>query len=267
VSESMRQARIRDCLPAILAADNLDSELRLRLGDYTIHPNDALDRLPVSSVVLRALALRSQFFLRTGFPEDARTVLKDVALGPDTVLSQAELALHGTNLGLDTAIESWAPPDWPSARIAAALARATIAESLGKRGEAKRCLSFALEEAAIQGSPGKLLGLSRSVSLHFLDLPKPNNQAVEAMLRTVVDALNPTQGDGRSSQVALTGREYAVLRALAGPHTQKQIAANLFVSENTLKSHLQHLYRKLAVSNRASAVEVARARRLLDSGG
>ena len=59
----------------------------------------------------------------------------------------------------------------------------------------------------------------------------------------------------------LTDREQQVLRLLPSRLTLREIADELFVSQNTLKFHLRLIYRKLGVNGRAEAVEAARARR------
>ncbi|WP_083742828.1 helix-turn-helix domain-containing protein [Rhodococcus sp. MTM3W5.2] len=46
-------------------------------------------------------------------------------------------------------------------------------------------------------------------------------------------------------------------------HTAEQIAADLFVSVNTVKTHLRGIYRKLDVRTRRDAITEARARGLL----
>lgn len=56
----------------------------------------------------------------------------------------------------------------------------------------------------------------------------------------------------------LTERELAVLRALPSMKSNAEIAADSFVSVNTVKAHLKSLYRKLGVSRRREAVERAR---------
>jgi LuxR family maltose regulon positive regulatory protein len=45
--------------------------------------------------------------------------------------------------------------------------------------------------------------------------------------------------------------------------TNAEIAAALYISVNTLKSHVKAIYRKLAVSSRADAVEAGRNLRLI----
>lgn len=61
----------------------------------------------------------------------------------------------------------------------------------------------------------------------------------------------------------ITEREYAVLEQIASGQSNKQIALELHVSPNTVKSHIAHLYEKLDVSQRVQAVQKARDLRLI----
>ena len=61
----------------------------------------------------------------------------------------------------------------------------------------------------------------------------------------------------------LTERELAVLAQLPTMRTNEEIARDFYVSINTIKSHLTHLYRKLGVGNRREAVRRARELGLL----
>ena len=61
----------------------------------------------------------------------------------------------------------------------------------------------------------------------------------------------------------LSPRERDVLHELARGSTYADIAANLIVSENTVKTHVSSLYAKLAVSRRSEALAVARTSHLL----
>jgi LuxR family transcriptional regulator, maltose regulon positive regulatory protein len=61
----------------------------------------------------------------------------------------------------------------------------------------------------------------------------------------------------------LSPREREVLAELARGATYADIAAALFVSENTVKTHVSSLYGKLAVSRRSEALAVARNLHLL----
>jgi LuxR family maltose regulon positive regulatory protein len=56
----------------------------------------------------------------------------------------------------------------------------------------------------------------------------------------------------------LSGRERDVLRRLARMMSTEEIAADLCVSVNTVKTHLKSAYRKLAVHRRSEAVHRAR---------
>ena len=62
----------------------------------------------------------------------------------------------------------------------------------------------------------------------------------------------------------LTERELEVLRLLAAGRSNAEMAAELFVEQSTVKTHLIHLYSKLGVHSRTQAVARARALGLLD---
>lgn len=55
----------------------------------------------------------------------------------------------------------------------------------------------------------------------------------------------------------LTDREIQVLREVTGGFSDKQIAAKLYLSESTIKSHLRSIYHKLHIRNRAQAAAYA----------
>ncbi len=61
----------------------------------------------------------------------------------------------------------------------------------------------------------------------------------------------------------LSARELEVLRLLVAGASNKAIAAQLNLSENTIKTHLSHIFGKLHVQNRAEAVAVALQRGLV----
>ena len=65
------------------------------------------------------------------------------------------------------------------------------------------------------------------------------------------------------TRVQLTPREMATLRLMADGKTNKEIANELAISERTVKTHLGHLFEKLAVTNRTEAIKVATRRGLV----
>ena len=67
----------------------------------------------------------------------------------------------------------------------------------------------------------------------------------------------------RTDEPLLTTRELEILRMCADGMSSPEIAAALFVSVPTVKTHLQHVYAKLEVSDRAAAVAQALRRGLL----
>jgi DNA-binding NarL/FixJ family response regulator len=65
----------------------------------------------------------------------------------------------------------------------------------------------------------------------------------------------------------LSQRELEVLGLIARGSTNREAAAQLFISEATVKTHLLHIYAKLGVNDRAAAVAAAFERGLLTPGG
>jgi LuxR family maltose regulon positive regulatory protein len=57
----------------------------------------------------------------------------------------------------------------------------------------------------------------------------------------------------------LSAKELEVLRLLATSASLSEIAASLYVTRNTIKTHTRAIYAKLGVSSREDAVERARA--------
>ncbi|HXB71089.1 MAG TPA: response regulator transcription factor [Candidatus Acidoferrales bacterium] len=61
----------------------------------------------------------------------------------------------------------------------------------------------------------------------------------------------------------LTDREVEVLRQLAGGNRNKDIAGNLFISEETVKVHVRHIMEKLGAIDRTQALAIAARRGII----
>jgi NarL family two-component system response regulator LiaR len=85
----------------------------------------------------------------------------------------------------------------------------------------------------------------------------------------------PLLSDGESAPVfdraaweklGLTARENEVLQQLVKGLSNAEIAANLFLSISTVKTHVSNLLFKLNVNSRVKAIEKARALRIIEPG-
>jgi len=65
-------------------------------------------------------------------------------------------------------------------------------------------------------------------------------------------------------KASLTSRELQVLECLAEGQSNKVIAANLSITEDTVKAHLKSLYEKLGASDRAHAVAISLRQQLIE---
>jgi DNA-binding NarL/FixJ family response regulator len=66
--------------------------------------------------------------------------------------------------------------------------------------------------------------------------------------------LDPEMVLAATDDAGLTARELEVLTLMADGHNNAQIAASLFVSENTVKTHVRRIFDKLGSHDRAAAV-------------
>ena len=93
-------------------------------------------------------------------------------------------------------------------------------------------------------------------SVNPFDLPATIRQIVdESVIHRALAA-----PDGSASPKRVTGlseKEMAVLAELANGYTNKQIAARLWLSEQTVKFHLRNIYRKLGIKSRTEALRYA----------
>jgi len=67
----------------------------------------------------------------------------------------------------------------------------------------------------------------------------------------------------RVSSETLTAREVDVLRLIVAGHSNREIATLLYISEGTVKTHVNHILMKLGVSDRTQAVTTALRRGLV----
>ena len=92
-------------------------------------------------------------------------------------------------------------------------------------------------------------------SVNPFDLPAAIRQILdESVIHRAVDS-----GDGvaPSRPSILSEKEVAVLVELCHGHTNKQIAEELWLSEQTVKFHLRNVYRKLGIKSRTEALRFA----------
>ena len=97
-------------------------------------------------------------------------------------------------------------------------------------------------------------------SVNTADIPSIVRQAASGAIYHA-PACSPVSGqvDHPQDEALLTPREHVILAAVVGGLTTAQISKDLWVSEHTVKFHLTNIYRKLGVTNRASAIGQALA--------
>ena len=108
-----------------------------------------------------------------------------------------------------------------------------------------------IESAFRRGARGYILK-----SINPFDLPAAIRQIVDESV--IHRPLAAHEGGATSARPAgLSEKEVAVLAELCHGHTNKQIAAQLWLSEQTVKFHLRNIYRKLGIKSRTEALRYA----------
>jgi LuxR family maltose regulon positive regulatory protein len=134
---------------------------------------------------------------------------------------------------LDEAIPALRVLREPMPLAEALLAKAESSHELGRRSDAAAALEEADRLIGAMTDPGYVATTRRSVA-------------------RLVHGHPPTAGE------PLSAREIDVLRLLAQGLSKREVASTLFVSYNTVHSHVRAIYRKLEVASRGAAVDRAR---------
>lgn len=156
-----------------------------------------------------------------------------------------------------TAVRFTLDPMSPVAKIERGIALAWLGLSEGRTSEARAQLESALQVAEKE----RLLLVVTSVGPVIAELMAMLPAPQSAFRRLVQERLGVTR-DAEAEELAepLTARELEILALLPTRLTNTELAARYFVSVNTIKTHVGHIYRKLDVTGRDAAV--ARAREL-----
>jgi LuxR family maltose regulon positive regulatory protein len=152
------------------------------------------------------------------------------------------------------------------------LLEAQLQNRLGARNRAQRCL----RKAVRLGTPGGYIRCFVDEGAPIRDMlreeyeslvdsagrPVPDSADpafVERLLRAFgADPVTTSSPKTQHQPERLTEQEVKIIAFLANGVSNKEMAARLFLSENTVKFHLKHIYSKLRVSSRTQAVLSAR---------
>jgi ATP/maltotriose-dependent transcriptional regulator MalT len=281
--------RMRDARLALLRGSVAEAERILGTPlDLPVAADQLPDHLQVALLVERAFlaALSSDQQALRQF-EDQLTALH--ALGESALVAGLRADLAGDRRGAASLFDAAAGDVTYSQPATRALALTCQAQLLDSLGEADAALERLREAAVItevrrnavpflgwsrQGTPIEtLLGGLASRTTTPANGPDWVHELAAALAGKpdIAALLAPTTATPQERSTAgptmvrplLSPREREVLNELARGATYADIAANLFVSENTVKTHVSSLYGKLAVSRRSEALAVARNLHLL----
>ncbi|MFI8521412.1 LuxR C-terminal-related transcriptional regulator [Streptomyces sp. NPDC085481] len=154
----------------------------------------------------------------------------------------------------------------PAVTVRAALVRAQAAEEAGDSATARRLVAQALLDARRERLRRPFLD-ARPWIRPLLATPPLQELAAGWLTAGPSGGAGPAAGGPEPARLAateLSEREGDVLLRLARMMSTEEIAADLYLSANTVKTHLKGVYRKLAVNRRGDAVRRARELGLLE---
>jgi DNA-binding CsgD family transcriptional regulator len=115
---------------------------------------------------------------------------------------------------------------------------------------------YALERSVLANrlreQSAHVVALVRSTEASVAELSRSEIELDAPSARQVVRHLQPRRANALEDE--LTRRELEVVAMLAEGETNARIAGRLIVSEDTVKTHVKHILRKLGVHNRSQAV-------------
>jgi LuxR family maltose regulon positive regulatory protein len=253
----LSQGRLEEALGALRAAQRMQAMLA---GQHTF------------SAAVQARLLQTQVYL--GRLSDARAELAEISEEERNTgdLRLATAVVHLAEGEADQAIDVLAPVidgsaaviHRPSATTEAHVLDALGREQLGDQRAAEASLERALDAAEPEGI---VLPFVLAPARELLERLPSHRTAHPTLRRAILDVLEgeaprPTGTfDGPLDE--LSDAELRVARYLPSNLRTPEIAAELFVSTNTVRTHLRHIYAKLGVHGRAEAVDRARQLGLL----
>ena len=215
---------------------------------------------------------------RLGMPDEARATLDKFSTEHERTdaidLGRAAISLAEGDparaLAVLGEVQDFMPPaDFPAYALVEAHVLAGLAYlALGDRSAA----AAAAEAALAAAEPDRLIfPFAMHNAGELLDVLPRHQTAHSALLADVVDLLRgapaPRMDRERLPQPEeLIPSELRVLRFLPTNLTRPEIAQELYVSINTVNTHIRSIYSKLGVRDRSSAVQRARQLRLLSTG-
>jgi LuxR family transcriptional regulator, maltose regulon positive regulatory protein len=248
--------------------DAADAQVRLALGEAT--PAVAWAAAVEPTTVPDLLRFQPHIFAAgveaSGVTPARILVVQGRATGDTALLRQAERHLETAWQLAERQGLGWL-------RLRVLILRALLADAHGDHDMALAALAAAVAQAEPEGVIRAFLDEGAPMAALLIELRVaardrrgPAGDASPASLDALLAAF-PGQEPGphRTGLVEpLTGRELAVLRLLAAGRSNADMAAELFVEQSTVKTHLIHLYSKLGVHSRTQALARARALGLLD---
>jgi LuxR family maltose regulon positive regulatory protein len=217
--------------------------------------------------------LDCEIALRTGDTGRARLTMAGQAEGPyhdraDGQLMQGRLLLGEGDFAaaLDATrpiVDGTAQGVTLQVKVSALLATAVAQRRLGLTQTAAELLEQALALAEPDDACRVFLDTGQPVRSAITVLVPPTSRSAGfagRILERFDTQLPHAGGAPEQAEVLLTDSELAVLRFLPSHLTNQEIAEALFLSINTVKTHLRSAYRKLGVTSRRAAI--ARGRRL-----
>jgi LuxR family maltose regulon positive regulatory protein len=217
-----------------------------------------------SSLTTRVDAAQARLLLDVGNRDGARVAIARIPSGTGRLLLESECALMGGDADLALDLLDGLAIDAMTLRVELerAVLHARIVSALDEDSDG--ALSHVLELGRPERFVRTVISRDREYAKRLDEflLRSPRDPYGDELLSAIDQMLvSPSQGD--LTDGPLSERERVVLRYLPTRLSYREITGELYVSMNTLKTHLKSIYRKLDASSRAEAVEHARQRGLL----